>query len=124
MAEFKGTGVIKPQFEGGLALYKDAGCTQPISDITEMDFGEAGQGDEFSKQVLVYCRNEANYPVSYGVFCDNRDVRLSVDSPLPEDSGFLDVGNVVPMTLTAKYAGSGSGSVSFVVTIKHVRYQA
>ena len=116
---------VKAVAQGGLvgdvALYFDASCTQPVSEITQVDLGifpfapTEGTDRESSKSVNVWCKNEANYPMRLWASSDNPLVSPHVSGGI---GSILGLTGVLALVVKALYNGAGNGSdILFKITI-------
>lgn len=110
--------------EGDLNVYADAGCTQPLPGVSEVDFGifpyTPCGGVQASKTKTVWCKNESNYPMMLKIDIDNPDIFLTKPASLLTGS-IISVGDILEVELAVAINKPTDGSiVNFKLTIKGV----
>jgi len=141
MGTFKGSANVLSAGVGDVSLWLDQACTQPINDLTEIDFGSVmANGGGFSKMPKIWIRNDANYPVSIKISTNNPQILAQFVAGQLFDPTWIDpvtnqvVGKAynyfsipvgVPVSTVVQTSCSGapaSNPVTFNVTIVKDKY--
>ena len=113
--QFRGIGNVGEAPSGELALYLDAEFTSPVTELTEVDFGEFPWTGEAkrpsSKSIHIWARNEGNFIMYIDGGTDNPSV--AVKGP---PSRVLNPGEVVDWECFAVYDGEDTGNITFNVS--------
>lgn len=107
--------------EGDLNVYADAACTQPLAEVTEVDFGTfpftSCGGVAASKTKKVWCKNESNYPMMLMINIDNPDIFLIAPANTLNGS-IIPTGDVLEVELAVAISIPTNGiMVNFRITI-------
>ncbi|MBU0778335.1 hypothetical protein KKF82_08770 [Patescibacteria group bacterium] len=107
--------------EGDLNVYTDAACTEPLPEVSSVDFGTFPftpcGGVVAGKTKKVWCKNESNYPMMLMINIDNPTIFLVAPANKLNGS-IIPIGDVLEVELAVAINVPTDGSVvDFGITI-------